>query len=263
MVAEARRRAIADVVRSAGSVTVTALEERFGVSPVTARRDLDELDRRGVLRRTHGGAVAPAPPGQEDSFALRLTTAAGAKRALADAAVALLAPRQTVFLDSSTTSYHVAERMLEAGTRATVLTNGLPVMELIAAHGGAELELIAVGGSLRPLTRSFVGPFAVRTVQGHFADRMFFSVMGVTREGTMTDADPLEAEVKRAMLRQAAEAVLLVDRSKLAARGLAVVAAAAEASEVIAHGAEPAEAAALRAAGAAVRVLGGADRHDA
>ena len=114
--------------------------------------------------------------------------------------------------------------MIERGLAATVLTNSLPVMELIFNEGGPDVELIGIGGTLRRLTRSFVGPFAVRTVQGHFADRLFLSVKGLTETGTMTDADSLEAEVKRAMIPQAGESTLLVDHTKLLARGLSVVA---------------------------------------
>ena len=97
--------------------------------------------------------------------------------------MALLSPGETVFLDSSTTSYFVARRMIETGHRRPVLTNSLPVMELVFNEGGPNLELIGVGGTLRRLTRSFVGPFAVRTVQGHFADRLFLSVKGLTAAG--------------------------------------------------------------------------------
>jgi DeoR/GlpR family transcriptional regulator of sugar metabolism len=255
VLAEARRRAIADELRSNGSVTVAEVEERFGVSPMTARRDLDELERRGVVRRTHGGAVLPTSSAHEDSFARRLKVSTEAKRRLAEEAVATLVPRETVFLDSSTTSYFVARRIIETGIATTVLTNSLPVMELVFNDGGPDVELVGVGGTLRRLTRSFVGPFAVRTVQGHFADRLFLSVKGLTETGMMTDADPLEAEVKRTMIAQAGEATLLVDRSKMLVRGLSVVAAVAELSGVFAHGLSDSEAAALRAAGASVRLV--------
>jgi DeoR/GlpR family transcriptional regulator of sugar metabolism len=255
VLAEARRRAIADELRTNGSVTVAEVEERFGVSPMTARRDLDELERRGVVRRTHGGAVLPTTSAHEDSFARRLKVSTEAKRRLAVEAVSTLVPRETVFLDSSTTSYFVARRMIETGIATTVLTNSLPVMELVFSDGGPDVELVGVGGTLRRLTRSFVGPFAVRTVQGHFADRLFLSVKGLTDGGIMTDADALEAEVKRTMIAQAGEATLLVDRSKMLVRGLSVVAAVAELSGVFAHGLSDSEAAALRAAGASVRLV--------
>jgi DeoR/GlpR family transcriptional regulator of sugar metabolism len=253
---ETRRREIAEALRSSGSVTVSEIEARFGVSPVTARRDLDELERRGVLRRTHGGGVLPTTSAHEDSFARRLKVSTEAKRRLAEEAVALMAPGETVFLDSSTTGYFVARRIIETGIATTVLTNSFPVMELIFNEGEASAEIIGVGGTLRRLTRSFVGPFAVRTVQGHFADRLFLSVKGLTQGGMMTDADALEAEVKRTMIAQAGESTLLIDHSKMQVRGLSVIASVTEVSNVLAHGLTPAEASALRAAGGSMRLLG-------
>jgi DeoR/GlpR family transcriptional regulator of sugar metabolism len=255
VLAETRRREIAEQLRASGAVTVAEVEARFGVSPMTARRDLAELERRGLVRRTHGGAVLPTISAHEDSFARRLKSGEDEKRALAQAAVDSLGARETVFLDSSTTSYFVAQRMVEAGLAATVLTNSLPIMELVFNEGGPGLELIGMGGSLRRLTRSFVGPFAVRTVQGHFADRLFLSVKGLAENGMLTDADPLEAEVKRTMIEQAGTATLLIDRSKLSVRGLSVIAPVTELTSVLTHGVEPVEAEALRGGGVDVRMV--------
>jgi DeoR/GlpR family transcriptional regulator of sugar metabolism len=256
VLAESRRAAIAELLRRSGSVTVSQLERHFGISPMTARRDLTDLERQGLARRTHGGAVLPAITAHEDSFATRLETETEAKRALAEAAVELLAPRQSVFLDSSTTAYFVARRIVQEGLAVTLITNSQPVMELVAASGPANLELVGVGGSLRRLTRSYVGPFAVHTVLGHFADRLFLSVKGITTDGTLTDADPLEAEVKRAMIAHAEEAVLLVDRTKLSARGLSAIGPVTELASVIAHGVRSSDLAPLRAAGVVVRRTG-------
>jgi DeoR/GlpR family transcriptional regulator of sugar metabolism len=253
VLAESRRAAIVELLRSSGSVTVAQLERRFGVSPMTARRDLSDLERQGLARRTHGGAVLPAITAHEDSFATRVDTETDAKAALADAAVAMLAPRQSVFLDSSSTAYFVARRIVQEGLAVTVITNSQPVMELVSASGAANLELIGVGGTLRRLTRSYVGPFAIHTVLGHFADRLFLSVKGITADGTLTDADPLEAEVKRAMIAHAEEAVLLVDRSKLRARGLSAIGPVDDLAAVITHGVPSAGLAPLRATGVSVR----------
>jgi DeoR/GlpR family transcriptional regulator of sugar metabolism len=255
MLAMARRAAILDVLRDRGAVTVTEVESRFGVSPMTARRDLAELARQGVARRTHGGAVVPSISAQEDSFAMRVEVAAKAKSRLAEAAVEMLNPRETVFLDGSSTTYFVARRIVELGIGVTVITNSLPAMEAIAAAETPNLRLIAVGGTLRPLTRSFVGPYAVRTVLGHFADRMFLSVKGVTSDGTLTDADELEAEVKRSMISQSEEAVLLVDESKLGARGQNAIVRVTEVSTVLAAGAVRSSLEPLRATGVTLRVV--------
>jgi DeoR/GlpR family transcriptional regulator of sugar metabolism len=258
VLAETRRAAIADLLRSTGSVTVGALEERFGISSMTARRDLADLERQGLARRTHGGAVLPAISGHEDSFVARVETAPEAKQALARAAVATLSPRQSVFLDSSSTAYFVAQRILDEGLQLTIITNSLPVMELVGTAATPNVELIGVGGSLRRLTRSFVGPFAVHTVLGHFADRLFLSVKGVTRDGALTDADPLEAEVKATMIAHAEEAFLLIDDSKLQARGLNAVGRVGHLTGVFAYAARPEALAALRATGVDVRTVDGA-----
>jgi DeoR/GlpR family transcriptional regulator of sugar metabolism len=253
VLAESRRAAIVELLRSPGSVPVAQLEQRFGVSPMTARRDLSDLERQGLARRTHGGAVLPAITAHEDSFATRVEAETEAKLALADEAFHMLAPRQSVFLDSSSTAYFLARRIVQEGIAVTLITNSQPVMELVGTSGSSNLELIGIGGTLRRLTRSYVGPFAIHTVLGHFADRLFLSVKGITADGTLTDADPLEAEVKRAMIAHAEEAFLLVDHTKLSARGLSAIGPVAELAGVIAHGVAPADLAPLRATGVVVR----------
>jgi DeoR/GlpR family transcriptional regulator of sugar metabolism len=257
MLAMARRSAIAGLLRAAGAITVTEVESQFGISPMTARRDLMELERQGVARRTHGGAVLPSISAQEDSFAARVEVATEAKAGLAAEAVTMLSPRETVFLDSSSTAYFLARRIVELGLGVTVITNSLPVMEAISARETPNVKLVGIGGTLRPLTRSFVGPYAVHTVQGHFADRLFFSVKGVTRDGVLTDADELEAEVKRAMIMQAEESVLLLDDSKLGARGQNAIARVNEVSSVLAHGAPASALEPLRSTGIKLKVVGG------
>ncbi|MGA2924599.1 MAG: DeoR/GlpR family DNA-binding transcription regulator [Solirubrobacteraceae bacterium] len=253
---EARRAAIAAPLRDQGAVTIAELERRFDISAMTARRDLDELERQGVAQRTHGGAVAPSVSTHEDSFARRVEIAADAKAALARAAVEMLAAGETVFLDSSTSAYYVARRIVEAGVGVTAITNSVPIMNLIATSSVPKLSLVGVGGRLRELTRSFVGPFAVQTVVGHFADRAFFSVKGITSNGVMTDPDDLEAEVKRSMLAQAERTVLLIDGSKLAVRGVCVIGRVGELSDVLAYETTPEQRERLQAPGVQLRVVG-------
>ena len=218
---EQRRDIISELLQESGAVTITDLQARFGVSPMTARRDLAILADRGVARRTHGGAVLPSLAARENSFAQRLRNAPEAKARLAEAAFALLAPGETVFLDASSTTYFVARLIAERGLGVRVITNSLPVLQELSE---SEARVVAIGGTFRRLTCSYVGPGAVRAVREHFADRLLMSVTGVTPGGVMTDADVLEAEVKRRMLEQAAQSVLLLDDSKLAARGRQAIA---------------------------------------
>ncbi len=230
---EERRRRVARLVREAGSVTVSLLESEFGISPMTARRDLMALEEEGRVRRIHGGAVLPEFAGHEDSFWYRLEEEAAAKERLAGVAVGLLEAGDSVFLDCSTTTYYLARRILSEGPRVTLLTNSVPVMELFMKKGAPKADIIGVGGLMRKLTLSFVGPHAVGTISAHSADRAFVSVKGVTRDGYLTDPDLMEAEVKRAMIEHSEEPVLLVDGGKLEKRGLNVIAHASKLSRAL------------------------------
>ncbi len=116
------------MLHTAGAVTITEMQARFGISPMTARRDLSVLAERGVARRTHGGAVLPSLSARENSFAQRLRDAPEAKTRLAEAAFRLLAPGETIFLDASSTTYFLARVIAERGLTVRVITNSLPVL---------------------------------------------------------------------------------------------------------------------------------------
>lgn len=253
LVPEERRRRIAERIQQTGSVTVAVLESEFAISPMTARRDLAVLEQEGRVRRTHGGAVLPGFAGHEDSFQHRLEEAAGAKERLARAAVALLEPGETVFIDSSTTAYYAARRILAERLRVTILTNSVPVMELFTHTDVPSLELVGMGGSLRKVSLSFVGPHAVRTIESHFADKVFLSVKGVTPDGYLTDPDALEAEVKRCMIQRSEERILLVDGSKFEQRGLSAIAHVSDLHLVLAADTPPARLGVVTGAGVDVQ----------
>ena len=252
MLADERRRLIAERLRQAGSVSVATLEEEFGISPMTARRDLGELERQGIARRTHGGAVLPALSSHEDSFFQRLEVEADAKERLAEATLEHLSAGEAVFVDSSTTAYFAARRIVRENLRCTLLTNSVPIMELVCQAEAPQVDLIGIGGTLRKLTRSFVGPQALRTVEAHFADHAVFSVRGVS-DGHLTDPVPLEAEVKRAMIDRADPTLLLVDGSKFERPALSVIGRVDDVQAVLAADAPEAALVALERAGVRVQ----------
>src|ERR687898_2158737 len=130
MMPEQRQQRMAELVRETGSVAVPELEEEFEVSAATARRDLAVLERQGKVKRTHGGAVVPGLTQHEDSFQQRLGEAVEAKKRLARAATALLGEDESIFIDSSTTAYYAAQRILSGTSGFTCLTNLVPVMDL-------------------------------------------------------------------------------------------------------------------------------------
>lgn len=214
---------ILELLREQGSISVAAVEEQFEVSPMTARRDLALLAESGYARRTHGGAILPELAGHEDSFQSRVEQDTDAKSRLARAVAQTLAPHETVFIDSSSSAYFVVRELLELGTQLTVLTNSLPVMSLVGGSDTPQIELIGIGGSFRKLTRSFVGTEAVRMIERYFVDRIVFSVKGIEIEGYLTDPDPLEAEVKRAMIGRARSVLLIAQAQKFNERGLNVI----------------------------------------
>jgi DeoR/GlpR family transcriptional regulator of sugar metabolism len=226
MVPAERRRQILEELRRRGSVTVANVEDLFKVSSMTARRDLAQLAAAGHVRRTHGGAVLPDLAAHEDSFESRLELGIAAKRRIAAAVVADLEAHETVFVDSSSSSYYVVREMIDVGLAATILTNSVAVMHIVGKSGTDSLELIGLGGNFRKLTRSLVGADTVRAIQGFYVDRVVFSVKGIEPNGSLTDPDPLESEVKRAMISRARNVVLVADSRKFDERGLNVVAQA-------------------------------------
>jgi DeoR/GlpR family transcriptional regulator of sugar metabolism len=242
---EQRQQRIALRVREAGSVTVAGLEKELGISAATARRDLTLLERQGKVKRTHGGAVPPGLTQHEDSFQQRLGEAVEQKKRLARAAAALLEADETVFIDSSTTAYYAARRILAGTSGITCLTNLVPVMDLFSTADPSRTSMVGLGGIFRALTLSFVGPCTIHTIESYLADRTFLSVKGITAEGYLTDINPLEAEVKKAMIRHAERPVLLVDGRKFEQRGFSVIAHVSEVSLVITADAGRAHAGAL------------------
>jgi DeoR/GlpR family transcriptional regulator of sugar metabolism len=253
MLPDERRRLIAVRLRQQGSVSVSGLEAEFQISPMTARRDLDELARRGMAQRTHGGAVLPGLSSHEDSYLQRLEMAVEAKERLAEEALTLIDPGEAVFVDSSTTGYITARRLVRENLQCTLLTNSVPIMQLVCELDAPQIEVIGAGGTLRKLTRSFVGPQAIRTIEAHFADHVLFSVRGLTEDGFLTDPDPLESEVKRAMIKRARHAVMLIDGSKFDRPALTQIAHVGEIGLILAADVDEASLKPLVRAGIEVR----------
>jgi DeoR/GlpR family transcriptional regulator of sugar metabolism len=218
-----RRRAILEMLRDRGSLSVVAVEEAFGVSSMTARRDLAVLAEGGHLRRTHGGALLPELASHEDSFPSRVEENVASKRRLAAAVVSALSPEETIFVDSSSSAYFVVRALIDAHLPATLLTNAVQVMALACGAGADQLDLIGLGGSFRRLSQSFVGAQTVSAIESFFADRVVFSVKGIQASGHLTDADPLEAQVKRAMVQRARTVTLLAAGDKFDQRGLSAI----------------------------------------
>ena len=205
-----RHRRILGHLQRAGVVRNAALLEEFGVSAMTLWRDLRLLEERGQLRRMRGGAMAREVD-NEAAFAAKAPRAAEAKRAIAARAVRFLEEGDIVICDGGTTVAALARQPLPA--RLTVLTNSLPIASELTHHpDGPDVQL--AGGSLRRESGTVVGREALTFFGRRRAHKLLMSATGIDAEAGVTDPNPLEIEVKQAMLASAARVYLLADASK-------------------------------------------------
>jgi DeoR family transcriptional regulator of aga operon len=218
-----RRRELAlALVAERGFVRVAELSRAFGVTTVTARADLDALERQGGIRRVHGGAVplssplAVERPEREPSFEEALEASVEPKRQIGEHAASLVRSGQSVILDVGTTTLQVA-RALRARADlddVTILTNGLSIaLELESEI--PRFTVIVTGGTLRPKQHSLVHPLAGSVLDDVHVDFAFIGCNGVDPKLGVTNANLPEAAVKAHMLRRAARAVIVADASKL------------------------------------------------
>ncbi|WP_330457851.1 DeoR/GlpR family DNA-binding transcription regulator [Streptomyces sp. NBC_00820] len=218
----ARQAALAERVLAEGSATAADLAERFGVSLMTIHRDLDELERQGVVRKFRGGVTAQPSGVFESNVQYRLKSMLPQKAALAERALKSVEPGMAILLDDSTTALEIARRLrLGAITPLTVVTNFLEAVNLLAGRRG--IRLMALGGDYDPLHSSFLGVSCVEAVQRLRVDVCFTSTSAV-RGGYAYHQEQHIVSVKRAMLDSAERNVLLVDHTKLSRSALHQVA---------------------------------------
>ncbi|WP_172386937.1 DeoR/GlpR family DNA-binding transcription regulator [Streptomyces sp. MNP-20] len=195
---EERRRHIVVTARRAGSVDVTAIAADLGVSKETVRRDLSWLARRGLLRRTHGGAYPMQSTGFETTLESRTRTHVEEKTRIAAAAAGLLRDAGTVFVDEGHTPQLVAEALPD-DRPLTVITASLAAAQALATRPRARVLLL--GGRVRSGTMATVDHWAARMLSEFAVDLAYLSANGISREHGLTTPDPTVSEVKRQAVR--------------------------------------------------------------
>ncbi|MFK4066030.1 DeoR/GlpR family DNA-binding transcription regulator [Streptomyces sp. NPDC029674] len=211
MYAPERQQEILRLARDGGRVDVLSLAEEFQVTAETIRRDLKALDRAGLVRRVHGGAIPAGRLDFEPDLAEREGTAADEKDRIARAALAELPAEGSVILDAGSTVARVAAALPLEST-LTVVTHSLPTAARLADHPGIQLHLI--GGRVRQRTRAAVDAWALRAYGEIRADTVFLAANGFSAESGLTTPDLAEAAVKRAAVAAARRVVLLADSAK-------------------------------------------------
>lgn len=211
MLIDERRQHILQRIQEHGRVIVGELSSELKISQITIRKDLDYLQSRGLIQRTHGGALriqssAIIDPSLQEKRAHNLAE----KQRIAAAAVELVQEGQCVILDSGTTTTLIAES-LRKFLRLTVITNAVNIAAELA---NTDFEVILVGGSLRKNSFSLVGPLAEDNLKEIHADLLFLGVDGFDTQVGITTPNLLESRVNRAMVKASRRVVVVCDSSK-------------------------------------------------
>jgi DeoR family transcriptional regulator of aga operon len=230
LMAEERRNQILQIVRSAGRAKVNELSHLFNASAVTIRHDLNELHQRGLVVRSHGGAMLPDTILQEPPVLERLKEHSDEKQRIGARAAALINDGETIILDSGTTTLEIA-RHLKKKQGLHVITNGVNIAaELLDAR---DVQTFIIGGTVRGESASISGRFSEEMFDQFSADKLFLSGAGCDLEFGVSGANLEETMVNRAMLRISREIILVADASKFSKRSMTRIAPFSEIDTVI------------------------------
>ncbi|MDK3018777.1 DeoR/GlpR family DNA-binding transcription regulator [Pseudodonghicola flavimaris] len=210
---DVRQDRIVSLVEEEGTVSVDSLADRLGTSRETIRRDLTRLDRRGLLRKVHGGArrLEPETARIEGPFAARMAENVEAKRAIARTAATLFSDGDTIMMDSGSTTVIFAEHLL-ALKRLTLVTNSVRALSLFP-RGDHQNHLFLLGGEFSVDLQETLGPMAVEQLTQFHAEHAVLTVGAVQPDG-IYDFDLRETELARAMVARARRLTVLADSSK-------------------------------------------------
>jgi len=239
-------------VREDGGVRVAELVRDLGVSDMTVRRDLEALHDRGLLEKVHGGATAVVEGALfEPGFKAKSAIEQAEKEAIAEAAARLVEPGSAVALSAGTTTWTLAQRLVDV-PRLTLVTNSVPVADVLYQSGRSDQTIILTGGVRTP-SDALVGPFAVAALRNIHVDAVFIGVHGMDARSGFTTPNLLEAETDRALIETGRRLVVVADHTKWGVVGISSIARLDEADALITDAGLPPEA--RRALEASVREL--------
>jgi DeoR family transcriptional regulator, aga operon transcriptional repressor len=217
-----RRREIAKIVQQEGRVAVEDLVRRLKVSAVTLRADLGHLAKEGLVVRSYGGAMLPQDNNREFPLRVKKSINHAEKVRIAEIAAKLVKPRQRVILDSGTTSAEVARAIKGTNLEGlTVITHALNIAQELS--DAMAISTIMIGGVMRHVAGSFVGPQAEAQLRQLAADHLFLGVDGFHPSMGISTPDLLEAQINSTMIEIAQEVTVVADASKLGRRSLSVI----------------------------------------
>ena len=250
--ARQRQTLILERVREQGGVRVTDLVRELGVSDMTVRRDLELLDERGLIEKVHGGAAAIDGSALfEPGFTVKSGLMEAEKGLIAASAASLVAPGTAIAVSAGTTTYALAKRLTDI-PGLTVLTNSVPVADVLYRDGRSDQTVILSGGVRTP-SDALVGPFAVEVIRSLHVDSVFMGTHGMDPRSGLTTPNILEAETNRALIEAGRRLIVLADHTKWGTIGISSVARLEDADTIVSDsGLDPAARSQL---GSAVRRL--------
>ncbi len=213
MLAEERRMQLAEWSRVEGRIDAISAAKRLDCAVETVRRDLEVLQRRGIVRRVHGGAISTERLAKEFNFTERKQSNPSSKREIAKVAAKFIPAAGCVFVDGGSTTEYLAEA-LKNKPDLLVVTASLNLASQIAGTG---TPVIMLGGRVRGTSLSAVGQQAAKELSAFHAQVAFLGANGISLDAGFTTADQDEALVKRMMIANSTETVLLADNSKFGA----------------------------------------------
>jgi len=232
MLARQRQERILEALRASGGVRVSDLTEELRVSYMTVRRDLDALAERGLVDKVHGGAtISTQRSADEPGFEAKSVREQPEKEAIAAEAARLVRPGTAIGMTAGTTTYALA-RYLRDIPNLTVVTNSIPVAEVMRHSERTDLSIVLTGG-LRTPSDALVGPVADAAVRAMHVDILFMGVHGMEERAGLTTPNLLEAETNRALLRSAQQLVVVADHTKWGIVGLSTIAELGEADVLV------------------------------
>jgi DeoR/GlpR family transcriptional regulator of sugar metabolism len=214
---EQRKQQILNLLQETGTLNVSELADRFAVSVVTIRKDLDNLEREDLLQRTFGGAVFSHRSRFNRSFLERAQEYRREKCAIAAAAYNYIKDGDTIMLDAGTTALALAEYLKTHIKSAFIITCSVPAALELSSAG---YDILLLGGTVRNKSLALLGRETLTIVERYRADKVFLGSTGFTAEMGHTTPNPDDAQVKEALMRAANETYVLVDSSKYGHRCL-------------------------------------------
>jgi DeoR/GlpR family transcriptional regulator of sugar metabolism len=230
--ARQRQTQILERVREEGAVRVADLVRSLGVSDMTIRRDLEVLHERGLIEKVHGGATAIEGSSLfEPGFTVKSTLMQSEKALIAGTAAGLVTPGTAIAISAGTTTFALARRLTDV-PGLTVLTNSVPVADVLYRDGRPDQTVILSGGVRTP-SDALVGPFAVEVIRSLHVDTVFMGSHGMDYRTGLTTPNILEAETNRALIEAGRYLIVLADHTKWGIIGVSSVARLEDADTII------------------------------